>query len=45
LRRIEARLGTEQERREILERSVDELKRQIVALQAQLEELEDRLRP
>jgi chromosome segregation ATPase len=44
LRRIEARLATEQERREILELSVDELKRQVVALQARIEELEQRIR-
>jgi chaperonin cofactor prefoldin len=37
-------LATEQERREILELSVDELKRQVVALQARIEELEQRIR-
>ena len=44
LRRIEARMGSEQERREILEQSVDELKRHVSLLQARIEELEQRLR-
>jgi chromosome segregation ATPase len=44
LRRIEARLGGEQERREVLERGVEELKRHVSVLQARIEELEQRLR-
>ncbi len=44
LRRIETLLVDERGKREILEQSVDELKRQAVALQARIDELEQRLR-
>ena len=44
LRRIEALLADEQVRREMLERGVADLKRQITALQARIEEIEGRLR-
>jgi chromosome segregation ATPase len=43
LRRIESLLVDEQGKREILERSVEELKRQVAALQARIEELEQRI--
>ena len=44
LRRIEALLVDEVARREILERSVEELKRNVAFLQARIDELERRLR-
>jgi len=44
LRRIEALLADEVARREILERGVEELKRNVALLQSRLEELERRLR-
>jgi len=44
LRRIETLLVDERGRREILERSLEELKRQVVALQARIQELEERIR-
>jgi len=44
LRRIEPLLVDERGRREILERSLEELKRQVVALQARIQELEERIR-
>ena len=44
LRRIEALLVDEQVKRELLERRVDELKYQLGALQARIQELEQRLR-
>ena len=44
LRRIETLLVDERGKREILERSMDELKRQALALQARIDELEQRLR-
>ncbi|MBI4634932.1 MAG: hypothetical protein HY727_01150 [Candidatus Rokubacteria bacterium] len=44
LRRIEALLGDEQQRREILERGLESLKRDVIALQARIEHLEQRLR-
>ena len=44
LRRIETLLVDEQGRREILERSVEELKRHMAALQARIDELEQRIR-
>jgi len=45
LRRIEAALADETGRREILERDLDELKRQVAALQARIDAVEQRLRP
>ncbi len=44
LRRIEALLADERSRREILERSVAELKNHMAALQARIDEIEARLR-
>ena len=44
LRRIEGLLADEQGRREALERSVEQLKRNVALLQTRLEELERRLR-
>lgn len=44
LRRIEGWMADETVKRKVLERSVAELKRQIAALQARVEELEQRLR-
>lgn len=44
LRRIEGLLADEMGRREALERGVEELKRNVVFLQARIEELERRLR-
>ena len=44
LRRIETLLVDERGKREILEQSLDELKRQALALQARIDELEQRLR-
>ncbi len=44
LRRIETLLADERGRREILELSVDELKRQVAALQARIEQLEQQIR-
>ncbi len=44
LRRIEALLAGEKGRRELLERSVEELKRDVAVLQARIDELEQRLR-
>ena len=44
LRRIETLLVDERGKREILEQSVDELKRQALALQARIDELEQQLR-
>jgi len=43
LRRIEARLGDEQARREILERDLADLKQHVGALQARIAVLEQRL--
>src|SRR6266852_2643939 len=43
LRRIEAGLADELGRREILERDLAELKRQVAALQARIEDIEQRL--
>ena len=43
LRRIEAGLADERGRREILERDLAELKRHVAALQARIEEIEERL--
>src|SRR5712691_8710311 len=43
LRRIEAGLADENGRREILERDLAELKQQVAALQARLEDIEQRL--
>ena len=45
LRRIEAALADEAGRREILERGLDDLKRQVAALQARIDAVEQRLRP
>ena len=45
LRRIEAALADETGRREILERDLDELKRQVAALQVRIDAVEQRLRP
>lgn len=44
LRRIEHLLGDEQARREVLERSVDELRHRVAALQARIDDIEQRLR-
>ena len=44
LRRIEGLLADERVRRELIERSVEELKRNATLLQARIEELERRLR-
>ena len=44
LRRIETLLVDERGKREILEQSLDELKRQALALQTRIDELEQRLR-
>ena len=44
LRRIEGLLGDELTKRELLERRVDELKRNVAVLQARIEELEQRIR-
>jgi predicted nucleic acid-binding Zn-ribbon protein len=44
LRRIEAGLAGELGRREILERDLGELKRQVAALQARIQDIEQRLR-
>jgi chromosome segregation ATPase len=43
LRRIETLLADERGRREILERGLADLKRQVAALQARIEEIEHRL--
>ncbi|HYR41089.1 MAG TPA: hypothetical protein VEW27_18195 [Methylomirabilota bacterium] len=43
LRRIEAGLADENGRREILERDLAELKQQVAALQARIEDIEQRL--
>ena len=43
LRRIEAGLGDERVRREILERALAELKQHVAALQSRIEEIEQRL--
>lgn len=43
LRRIEAGLADERGRREILERDLAELKRRLAALQARIEDIEQRL--
>lgn len=43
LRRIEAGMADERRRREILERDLTELKRHVAALQARIEEIEQRL--
>jgi len=43
LRRIEAGLADERRRREIIERDLAELKRYVAALQARIEEIEQRL--
>ncbi|PWU23797.1 MAG: hypothetical protein C5B48_07950 [Candidatus Rokuibacteriota bacterium] len=43
LRRIEAHLVDEQGRREIIERDLEALKRQVAMLQSRVEELEQRL--
>ena len=43
LRRIEARLGDEAARREILERDLAELKHRVAALQSRIDEIEQRL--
>ncbi len=45
LRRIEGLLADEIGRREVLERSVEELKRQVAGLQARIDELDQRIRP
>jgi len=45
LRRIEAALVDEAGRREILARGLDDLKRQVAALQARIDAVEQRLRP
>jgi chromosome segregation ATPase len=42
LRRIEAGLADERGRREILERDLSELKQRVAALQARIEEIEQR---
>ena len=44
LRRIEGLLADELTKRELLERRVDELKRNVAVLQARIEELEQRIR-
>ena len=44
LQRIEAMLGDEKTKREILERSVELLKQQVTGLQARIEDLEQRVR-
>jgi len=44
LRRIETLLADEQRRREVIEESVADLKRQVTAIQARIAELEARLR-
>jgi len=44
LRRIETLLADEQRRREVIEESVADLKRQVAAIQARIAELEARLR-
>jgi len=44
LRRIENLLSDERGRREVLERALEELKRQAAALQARIQELEQRVR-
>lgn len=44
LRRIETLLVDERGRREVLERGLEELKRQVSALQVRMEELEERIR-
>jgi len=44
LRRIESLLVDEQEKREALERRVDELKHQVAVLQVRIQELEQRIR-
>ncbi len=44
LRRIETPLGDERRRREVIEESLAELKRQVTAIQARIAELEARLR-
>ena len=43
LRRIEARLSDEEGRREILTRDLADLKQQVAALQARIEDIEERL--
>ena len=43
LRRIEAGLADERGRREILERDLAEMKRQVAALQSRIEDIEQRL--
>ena len=43
LRRIEGLLADETARRDVLERNVADLKRDVVTLQAQIEELEERI--
>lgn len=45
LRRIEAMLADERGRREILERSVADLKQQVATIQARIQEIEARLQP
>ncbi len=44
LRRIETLLADERGRREILEQGLEELKRQVAALQARIAELDERIR-
>ena len=44
LRRIENLLGGEREKREILERTLEELKHHVAGLQARIAELEQRIR-
>jgi flagellar capping protein FliD len=44
LRRIETLLVDETGKREVIERSIDELKRHVAALQSRIEELERRIR-
>ncbi len=45
LRRIEGLLADEAGRREVLERGLEDLKRQVAALQARINEIEQRIRP
>jgi chromosome segregation ATPase len=45
LRRIEGLLADEQTRREVLERTVTELKERVALLQARIDDIERRLRP
>jgi chromosome segregation ATPase len=45
LRRIEGLLADEQTRREVLERTVAELKERVALLQARIDDVERRLRP